>query len=109
MARRSGHGHGKTDVQTAMAKYINAITFALQNNFYAKGVAEFLGVAPAQIQNTRPVLHWQTFAQNVQTYAGKWITNYKAAYKLATPIYTPPTGTGVSPVFGPVSSTSSTS
>ncbi|MCG2881059.1 MAG: hypothetical protein L7G96_07050, partial [Vulcanisaeta sp.] len=67
------------------------------------------GVAPEQILNTKPVQHWQEFAQKVQTYADKWITNYKAAYKLATPIYGPPTAAGtVGPVFGPVSSTSGT-
>jgi hypothetical protein len=110
MARRSGRGHGKADVQTAMAKYINAISFAAQFNLYAKGVAAFLGVTPEQILNTKPVQHWQEFAQKVQAYANKWITNYKAAYKLATPIYGPPTVAGaVGHVFGPVSSTSGTS
>jgi hypothetical protein len=98
MARRSGHGHGKKNIQTAMGRYIAAISFAAQNNLYASGVASFLGVSPAQIQTAPPVQHWQAFAQNVQTYATKWVNNYKLAYGVAAP--------PVGPVFGPVSSTS---
>jgi len=95
MARRSGHGHGKRNVQTAMARYVAAITFAAQNNLYASGVAAFLGVSPAQIQTSPPVQHWQAFAQNVQTYATKWITNYKLAYGVGAPV-----GAPVAPVSG---------
>ena len=78
MARRSGHGHGKTTIAIAQQKYINAIQFALQQGNYAKGVSAFLGapVNPA----APPVQHWNMFAQNVQVYAQKWANDYRLAY-----------------------------
>ena len=70
MARRSGHGHGKTTLDDAAKKYEKAIQEAREKERYPKGVAAFLGVGVDRIKDSNPVKHWNTFS--IEDAKKKW-------------------------------------
>ena len=78
MARRSGHGHGKTKLDDAAKKYERAIKKAREENRYAKGVAEFLRVSVDAIATSNPVKHWNEF--DVGKAKDKWKDDLYFAY-----------------------------
>ena len=78
MARRSGHGHGKTTLDKAAKKYEKAIQDARKENRYASGVAAFLGVSVDTIKISNPVKHWNEFS--ISEAKKKWKDNLYFVY-----------------------------
>ena len=78
MARRSGHGHGKTTLDDAAKKYEKAIQDARREEHYAKGVAAFLGVSVDTVKASNPAKHWNEFS--IADAKKKWKDDLYFAY-----------------------------
>ena len=78
MARRSGHGHGKTTLDDAAKKYERAIQDARKYDRYAKGVAAFLGVSVDTVKASNPAKHWNEFS--ISEAKDKWKSDLYFAY-----------------------------
>jgi len=78
MARRSGHGHGKTTLEDAAKKYERAIQKAREEERYAKGVAAFLKVSVETVKQSNPAKHWNEF--DIGKAKDKWKDDLYFAY-----------------------------
>jgi len=70
-------------IDNAKEKYISKIKNAVNNGYYKKGMANFLGVSEAQIANSAPVKNWEAQMSNPEDKANKWYNNLKAAFGIA--------------------------